>query len=47
MEKVTHNEIIKVMQKKKSEKATGPSEVSVETIVASCKIGVELCQHVL
>ena len=35
----------------KSGKATGPSEVSVELIVASCKIGVkammELCQHVL
>ena len=39
------------MQKMKSEKATGPSEVSVEMIVASGEIGVkvtmELCQHVL
>ena len=39
------------MQRMKSGKATGPSEVSVEMIVASGKIGVkvmmELCQRVL
>ena len=39
------------MQKMKSGKATGPSEVSVEMIVASGKIKVkvkiELCQRVL
>ena len=39
------------MQKKKSGKETGPSEVSVEMIFASGEIGVkvmmELCQHVL
>ena len=39
------------MQKMKSEKATGPSEINVEIIVASGKIGVNvmigLCQRVL
>ena len=39
------------MQKMKSEKATGPSEVSVEMMVASGEIGVKvmmkLCQRVL
>ena len=50
VEKVAHSEIVEAMQKMKSEKATGPSEVSVEMIVASGEIGVkvmmELCQHV-
>ena len=51
VEKVTRNEIAEAMQKVKSGKATGPSEVSVEMIVASGEIGVkvmmELCQRVL
>ena len=51
MEKVACNIITKVMQKMKSGKATGPSEVSVEMIVASGEIGIkvlmELCQRVL
>ena len=51
VEKVTCNEIVEAMQKMKSGKATGPSEISVEMIVASGKIWVkvmmELCQHVL
>ena len=51
VEKVARNEIVEAMQRMKSGKATGPSEVSVEMIVASCKIGVkvmmELCQRVL
>ena len=51
IEKVARNEIVEAMQKMKSGKATGPSEVCVDTIVASSKIGVkmmmELCQHVL
>ena len=50
-EKVTRNEIVDAMQKMKSGKATGPSDVSVEMIVASGEIGVkvmmELCQRVL
>ena len=43
------NKIVEVMQKMKSGKATGLSEVSVEMIVASGKIKVmmELCQHVV
>ena len=51
VEKEACNEIVETMQKMKSEKATRPSEVSVEMIVASGKIEVkvmmELCQHVL
>ena len=51
MEKVARNEIVEAMQRMKSGKATGPSEVSVEMIVASGEIGVkvmmELCQRVL
>ena len=51
VEKVAHNEIVKPMQKMKLGKATGPSEVSVEMMVASDEIGVkgmmELCQHVM
>ena len=51
VEKVACNEIVKAMQRMKSEKATGPSQVSVEMIVASGEIGVkvmmELCQRVL
>ena len=51
VEKVPRNEIVEAMQKMKLGKATGPSEVSVETIVSSNEIGVkvmmELCQHVL
>ena len=35
MEKVARNEIVEVMQMMKSGKATGPSEVRVEMIVAS------------
>ena len=48
---VARNEIVEAKQTTKSEKATGPSEVSVEMIVASGQIGVkvimELCQRVL
>ena len=48
---MAHNEIGEAMQKMKSGKATRPSEVSVEIIVASSEIGVkvmmELHQHVL
>ena len=44
------NEIVEAMQSMESGKATGTSEVSVEMIVASDKIGVkvimELCQCV-
>ena len=51
VEKVARNQIVKAMQKMKSEKATGPSEVSVEMIVASgeirAKVMMELCQCVL
>ena len=51
MEKVAYNEIVEAMQKMKLGKAIGPSEVSVEMIVASGKIEekvmMELCQHVL
>ena len=51
VEKVARNEIVEAMQRMKSGKATGPSEVSVEMIVASGKTGVkvmmELCQRVL
>ena len=51
VEKVARNEIVKAMQRMKSEKATGPSQGSVEMIVASGEIGVkvmmELCQRVL
>ena len=51
VEKVARNEIVEAIQRMESEKATGPSEVSVEMIVASGEIGVkvmmELCQSVL
>ena len=51
VEKVARKEIVEAMQKMKSGKVTGPSEVSVEMIVASGKIKVkmviELCQCVL
>ena len=51
VEKVVCNEIVEAMQKMKSGKATGPSEVSVEMIVASgeirVKVMMELCQRVL
>ena len=45
------NDIVEAMQKMKSGKATAPSKVNVEMIVASGKTGVkemmELCQGVL
>ena len=41
-EKVARNEIVEAMQNVKSGKATGPSEVSVEMIVASGEIGVNV-----
>ena len=51
VEKEPRNKFVEAMQKMKSGKATGPSEVSVEIIVASGNIGVkvmmELCQRVL
>ena len=47
VEKVARNQIVKAMQKIKSEKATGPSEVSMEMIAASgeirAKVMMELC----
>ena len=50
-EKVARNEIVKATQKMKLGKVTGPSEVSVEMIVASGEIEVKvmmgLCQRVL
>ena len=50
METVARNEIVEAMQTMKLGKATGPSEVSVEMIVASGEIGVklmmELCRRV-
>ena len=42
VETVARNEIVEAMQKMKSGKATGPSEVSVEMIVASGKIRIVL-----
>ena len=51
VEKVARNEIVEAMQKMKSGKATGPSQVSAEMIIASGEIGLkvmmELCQRVL
>ena len=51
VEKVACNEIVEAMQRMKSGKAIGPSEVSVEMIVASGEIGVkvmmELCHRVM
>ena len=51
VEKAACNEIVEAIQSIKSGKATGPSEVSLEMIVASGEIGVkvmmELCQRVL
>ena len=51
VEKVARNEIVEAMQKMKSGKATGPSEVSVVMMVANDEIGVkvmmELFQRVL
>ena len=51
VEKVARNEIVQAMQKMKSGKASGPSEVSVEMIAASGEIRMkvmrELCQRVL
>ena len=42
MEKATGKEIVEAMQKMKSGKATGPSEVSVEMIVAVGEIEVKV-----
>ena len=51
VEKMARNKIVEAMQRMKSGKATGPSEVSVEMIVANGKISVkvmmELCQCLL
>ena len=51
VKKVARSKVVEAMQRMKSGKATGPSEVSVEMIVASGEIGVkvmmELCQRVL
>ena len=41
VEKVACNEIVKAIQRMKSGKATGPSEVSVEMILASREIRVK------
>ena len=42
VEKAACNEILEALQKMKSGKATGPSEVSVEMIVASGEIRVKV-----
>ena len=42
VEKVAGNEIVEAMQKMKLGKITGPSEVSVEMIVASDELGVKV-----
>ena len=51
VEKMVRDEIVEAIQNMKSGKATEPSEVSVEMIVASGEIGVkvmmELCHRVL
>ena len=51
VEKVARHEIVEAMQKMKAGKATGPTEISVETIISSDEIGVKmmmkLCQRVL
>ena len=51
MKRVTCKEVVEAMQKMKSGKATGSSELSLEKIVASSKIGVMvmmgLCQRIL
>ena len=51
VEKVVCNKTVEAIQKMKSGKATRPSEVSVEMIVASGEIGIkvimELCQRLL
>ena len=51
VERVSWEEVVKVMGEMKAGKAAGPSEVSVEMIAASGEIGigvmVELCQGVL
>ena len=51
VERVTRKEIIEAMQKMKSGKAAGLSEVNVEMIRASGEVGVkvmmDLCQRVL
>ena len=51
MEKVARNKIVEAIHKMKSGKGIGPSEVSVEMIVASdeikVKVMIELCQPVL
>ena len=51
VEKVARNKIVEAVQSMKSRKASGPSKVSVEMIVASGKIGIkvmmELCQRLL
>ena len=51
VKKVARNKIVEAMQRMKSGKATGPSEVSVEMIVASGVIEIKVMmkpyQHVL
>ena len=51
VEKVPRNEIVEAMQKMKSEKPPGSSEVSVQMIVANgkteVKVMMDLCQHIL
>ena len=51
IERVSREEVVKAIQGMKTGKATGPSEVSVEMIIACGEIGIgvmmELCQRVL
>ena len=51
VEKVAHNKIVEAMQRMKSGKTTGPSEVRVEMIITSgeikVKVMMEWCQRVL
>ena len=50
-ERVTCKEKVRAIQKKKSRKATGPSEVSVDVMDASgkirLKVSMNLCQRIL
>ena len=51
VERVTREEIMEVMQKTKCGKAIGPSEISLEKILASAemklKVMVDQCQRIL
>ena len=46
VKKVVRIEIVEAMQKMKSGKATGPSEINAEMIVASGETGIKVCVSV-